>query len=433
MLLPTGSRMACLCALRGDLSLGRVTRSAVCLAGSIRPIVLRQSFISISAHARQRAAAPVVETGMPCNMAICADKPIGHYVPMTHAGRLISAVWSLRMVFYAANAWLGVIVNRLFSKHPLDWPIDLEIFSAGFKACLVHGKLSDSRVLLGVMSWCPPGLFYPGLCIERTDAAGCKAYWISTRAGRRREMSTKESPQVVLFYVHGGGFVAGDALMTARTFGNWLTRLAKQGVHAKVLTIEYPLAPEHPYPEPVIAVAGSLAWLMKQLAGSNSQVIGVADSAGANILVSAMAALRDYGAQQQQQEQGQAAAVLEHKTSSSILPSTGIEPVGVAGSNEVRNGLNHTSMAAGAPPPGSAVAAEARAALFAGIHEQVTLLGTNSSTATAYTTRFSSHGVVSSSFKYTPPSAVVLVSPAADISETACFHDRAWVATHESR
>lgn len=45
----------------------------------------------------------------------------------------------------------------------------------------------------------------------------------------------------------------------------------------------------------------------------------------------------------------------------------------------------------------------------------------------------SSDGAAGGSQCFSPPAAVVLVSPAMDTSERACFHDEEWTAAHEPR
>lgn len=92
--------------------------------------------------------------------------------------------------------------------------------------------------------------------------------------------------QLVL-YIHGGGLVEGS-IQTSR---EWCARLCK-ACDTTVLSIDYRLAPEHPYPaglDDVLAVYGALddAW-----SGCVVKSIG-ADSSGCNLLMSALFKLRE--------------------------------------------------------------------------------------------------------------------------------------------
>ncbi|WIA35307.1 hypothetical protein OEZ86_003762 [Tetradesmus obliquus] len=210
--------------------------------------------------------------------------------PSTLLGWLQLAGSAVFLSYHSVAAWLTVLLGRLRGKHPLshpEWPLDLALISAGFRVCMEKGCMVDFRPLLSGLSLLQ---FYPGLRLQRVNAGGCKAYWMRLRGGKEVQHA-----QVVLFYVHGGAFVGGDACMTAWTFQHWMQRLTGSGLHAAVLSVEYPLAPERRFPAAVVDTAAAYTWLRQQLQqqGSSACIIPVADSAGANILVAALTALRD--------------------------------------------------------------------------------------------------------------------------------------------
>ncbi|RAY16892.1 alpha/beta hydrolase [Actinomadura craniellae] len=63
-------------------------------------------------------------------------------------------------------------------------------------------------------------------------------------------------PAPALLWIHGGGMVFGSALQDARLCRDWAERLG-----AVVASVEYRLAPEHPFPLPLEDCYTALRWL----------------------------------------------------------------------------------------------------------------------------------------------------------------------------
>jgi len=92
-----------------------------------------------------------------------------------------------------------------------------------------------------------------------------------------------------ILYLHGGGYVIGS-IDTHRALAASLSRTAE----ARVLLIDYRLAPEHPHPAAVDDAVASYRWLLKQ--GLSPQRVAIAgDSAGGGLTVATLVALRDSG------------------------------------------------------------------------------------------------------------------------------------------
>lgn len=165
-------------------------------------------------------------------------------------------------------------------------PVDTsQMIAAGFRVSLQLGNLATMRLLLGMLSrpWLSP-ILHPWLRITRIQPPGCEpAYWLDLRSNPD---PTSHQPDVVLCYVHGGAFVAGDPLMCAGTFQRWLGSLARRGLHARVLCISYPLAPERPFPAAVASTAAAFAWAGQQNPGATgtgskvTSIMALGDSAG---------------------------------------------------------------------------------------------------------------------------------------------------------
>src|SRR5260370_3907909 len=113
---------------------------------------------------------------------------------------------------------------------------------------------------------------------EPVNAGGIKSEWIAAPgadAGR------------AILYLHGGGYVIGS-INTHRTLAARISRAAK----ARVLIIEYRLAPEHPFPAAVEDSVAAYRWMLST--GLKASRIAVAgDSAGGGLTVATLVAMRD--------------------------------------------------------------------------------------------------------------------------------------------
>ncbi len=97
------------------------------------------------------------------------------------------------------------------------------------------------------------------------------------------------TPQV-LFHIHGGGFVF--PLYNSQRFTTaYLARLA--GVRA--LLVDYRLAPEYPFPAAVEDCVRAYRWLVTEQGILPEQVVFIGESAGGNLVVTTLLALRNAG------------------------------------------------------------------------------------------------------------------------------------------
>ncbi len=93
----------------------------------------------------------------------------------------------------------------------------------------------------------------------------------------------------VVLYLHGGGYVMGSR----RTHRELAARIAREAA-ARVLVVEYRLAPEHPFPAAVDDATAAFRWLRKQGIAAGSIAIA-GDSAGGGLTLATLIALRDAG------------------------------------------------------------------------------------------------------------------------------------------
>jgi len=96
-------------------------------------------------------------------------------------------------------------------------------------------------------------------------------------------------PRHVVLYFHGGVYVLGDAFQAAG-----LASQVGRRTRAKVISVDYRLAPEHPYPAAVDdALAAYEALLNNGTAPSDIAFAG--ESAGGGLAVATMVSARDHG------------------------------------------------------------------------------------------------------------------------------------------
>jgi len=116
---------------------------------------------------------------------------------------------------------------------------------------------------------------------EPVSANGVKAEWITAK---------NAAADRVVMYLHGGGYVMGSI----DTHRELMARLSK-AAQARVLAVDYRLAPENPFPAAVDDSITAYRWLLAQGCKAGRIVIA-GDSAGGGLTVSTLVALRDLGA-----------------------------------------------------------------------------------------------------------------------------------------
>ncbi|RZC40443.1 hormone-sensitive lipase [Asbolus verrucosus] len=88
----------------------------------------------------------------------------------------------------------------------------------------------------------------------------------------------------LLFHCHGGGFVAQSSLSHECYLREW----ARQ-IKVPILSVDYNLAPEAPFPRALEEVTYAYCWALKNchlLGSTGERIVAAGDSAGANLLLS---------------------------------------------------------------------------------------------------------------------------------------------------
>ena len=97
------------------------------------------------------------------------------------------------------------------------------------------------------------------------------------------------TPRSVILYLHGGAWTLGWTNIHRRMVAH-LCRAAA----CRALAVDYRLAPEHPFPAALEDCLGAYRWLLKGGSLPGDMVI-VGDSAGGNLTLATLMALRDAG------------------------------------------------------------------------------------------------------------------------------------------
>ena len=194
--------------------------------------------------------------------------------------RSMRTLIGLRIALGYAVTLLATAVRRPFRRPGrLSWSI-------GDEARAIH-----LRHFLRRLQAMPPGVrrlqvdsvpvLLPGALLRtrrrRDSLAGVPVTWVTPRAGPEPRL---------LVYAHGGSFTIGSSHMLR----DLLARLALAS-RARVLSVDYRLAPEHPWPAGLEDL--SAVWRSALAEYAPRQIVLAGDSAGANLALALLLELRD--------------------------------------------------------------------------------------------------------------------------------------------
>ncbi len=115
-----------------------------------------------------------------------------------------------------------------------------------------------------------------GVELEEATADGIRGWWVLPQ-GRKQPVES------AVLYLHGGAYVLGSAA----AYRGFASQIAVRA-DAAVFVLDYPLAPEHPFPAAHDATLATAEWL----ASSGVKQLAVAgDSAGGGLSLSALASM----------------------------------------------------------------------------------------------------------------------------------------------
>lgn len=123
-----------------------------------------------------------------------------------------------------------------------------------------------------------------GVVIRRADLGGLGAEWAIPDG-----LTDEAGAGNTLLYFHGGGYVVGSTV----SHRHIVSRIAL-AAKARVLSVDYALAPENPFPAAVKDAVKAYRWLLDQ--GQKPEQIALAgDSAGGGLAAATLLAAREEG------------------------------------------------------------------------------------------------------------------------------------------
>ncbi len=130
--------------------------------------------------------------------------------------------------------------------------------------------------MAGMMAFSLPPL---GCQTEKVNADGVPALWVAAANADVRTEAT-------IFYLHGGAY----SMCSPQTHIG-ITGLLSELSGLRVLSVDYRLAPEHPYPAAIEDSVCAYQWLLKQGVSAQSIVMG-GDSAGGGLAFATLLELK---------------------------------------------------------------------------------------------------------------------------------------------
>ncbi len=118
-----------------------------------------------------------------------------------------------------------------------------------------------------------------GTKITLVSGNGFVGEWVDTLVSRE---------DIIMLYVHGGGFVFNSTELHREL----IARIASPA-KVRALSLDYSLAPEHPFPAAINEALTAYKWLLKKY--SANKIVFVGDSAGGSVVLSLLSVVREKG------------------------------------------------------------------------------------------------------------------------------------------
>lgn len=153
-----------------------------------------------------------------------------------------------------------------------------------------RGSIVRARRLMDLATTAYAGPDVSGISVDKREIVGADGVAIPVRIFRPKGLPQR-LPVVV--YYHGGGFAVGNSRIYTRFCGLLASR-----ARVVVVSVDYRLAPEHPFPAAVDDSVAVFEWVQihaAQFGGDTRRVAVAGDSAGGNLAAVVSLVARDSG------------------------------------------------------------------------------------------------------------------------------------------
>jgi acetyl esterase/lipase len=192
----------------------------------------------------------------------------------------LGAAGSVELIALLAGSQVRAVARRVARgpRRPA-WSWRTELTAAAMRAVLMRSKRRGVHWLRAAQAAVPSrSAAARQVRFERVDADGVPAVWCQPPG---------DPPRRTVVYLHGGGYVIGSP----ETHRDLIARIAL-GARARVLGVDYRLAPEHRFPAASDDCLRATRWLLA--GGTEPSALAIAgDSAGGALAVATLCALRD--------------------------------------------------------------------------------------------------------------------------------------------
>ncbi|KAK9482904.1 alpha/beta hydrolase fold protein [Lipomyces starkeyi] len=128
-----------------------------------------------------------------------------------------------------------------------------------------------------------------GQILERVQEPGFAGYWIC-RGLDAKPIEAKDA-DLVIFYIHGGGYIMGNPCVDAPNLLFVAEELAKNGIRVAIFGLDYTLVPEATFPHQVNETSEAYRWITNDLEVHPSKVLIMGESAGGHLTLSFLVTL----------------------------------------------------------------------------------------------------------------------------------------------